>query len=323
MPNATFPDAPIKTAESLFSGATTPAKSIESRLNATFPDTPTKSVKYLLSGATTPAKSIESRLNATFPVTPAKSVKSLFSMRPVKSSPSLNGLLSNAREHAPSNDEQVHDDGRSKSINEFVASQEASNVWPPHTGVKAIVTDDDVDMMLCEIVNPNASHEGKDSSNPVVTSDSRSVATKRRSGSPRSVVEGSFVAEESSIELVDESDDAAWRCLDSSDDVGWKCGNLRKYKKRLPSSKFRCSDNSVYCNINLKEVEKAVWQFMDSIDEKAETFGYVVGCTNRIPKEVSFAANETFSLLEDESLTNKIAAEQSASMLESITVDVE
>ena len=70
LPNATFPDAPIKSAESLFSGATTPAKSIESLPNATFPDAPIKSAENLFSGATTPAKSIESLPNATFPDAP-------------------------------------------------------------------------------------------------------------------------------------------------------------------------------------------------------------------------------------------------------------
>jgi hypothetical protein len=126
-----------------------------------------------------------------------------------------------------------------------------------------------------------------------------------RHKAPSMKPDGSFEANESSIAL-----------LDSSVELTFP----QRRKKRLPSSKLRCTDDTLYCNINLKEVETTMWEFMDAFDERAGKCGYVIGCTDRIPKVVSTSDIDTSSLLEDEFLVNK-AAQHSVSLLDSVVID--
>lgn len=199
---------------------------------------------------------------------------------------------------------------------------------------KSIVTDDDVDKMLGQIEDPNKSTcesdgygvksatddddtgfgvTSNDDTNPVMNTDINTSFFPKatRAGSPQSLMEGSFDVQESSIELMESSFEIPLRITKTKRSGG----------KQRASTRIKCSDDNVYCNINFAEVEKAMWELMDILDEKAGKCAYVVGCFDRIPNVVNTSVNDTFSLLEDESLLNQMATQQSVSMLDSLTVD--
>lgn len=213
---------------------------------------------------------------------------------------------------------------RSKSFNETMSPAERKLGVAKELLSKArsIVTDDDVDMILQEINDPDNSCDKDDAfgitsiddTHPVMNSGSDTFIPKvHRVETPQSaLMEGSFEALESSIEI-----------LDSSCEIPMRAAKKIQPTRRKPaSSKFRCSDDVVYCNINLVEVEKTMWELIDAFDERAGKCGYAVGCIDRVPKVVNTSVNDTFSLLEDESLLNRMAAENySVSLLDSLTID--
>jgi len=255
-----------------------------------------------------------SRASSTKSLSESPSVASKLNTSRNSTSKSLNGSVANKLNTSKNTVNNALDESIS------VASKKINNAveLPNEAKSKSIVSDSDIEKMLDEIEDPNKSCDDDalvlnsvDFSDPLIRADSsKSHVTTRRSGSPRSVMEGSFDAQESTIDH-----------LDSSCDIPMRPARPQTRRKRLPPSKLRCSDDAVYCNLNLKEVEKVMWEFMDAFDERAGKCGYVVGCTDRVPREVNTSVNDTFSVLEDDSLLNKMVAEQSVSLLDSITID--
>ena len=187
------------------------------------------------------------------------------------------------------------------------------------TKAKFIVTDDDVDEILSLIEDPNKTPDQEnlghtDLTRSVNNTQNVLVPNLLRKGSLQSPMtpDGSFDAQESSIEV-----------LDSSGEIPLEIAKYNMRRKRVPTSKLRCTDENLHCNINFREVEKAMWAFMDEFDEQAGKCGYVIGCIERVPREVNMSEDEaSFSLLGDEeNLINKLANQHSVSLLESLTID--